>query len=384
MFWISPWYTFLDNFSDGYRLPFYDTKRWYILSDNQPGLYASRMFDDIYFGFGGFTWSENNAVASYAVDGDNVDRNETTSDDGMYTTAGDADDDVHGFVASVSKGNMGLDVLAKTNVRPDVDADYNGTLDTYKPGNVFWISPWYTFSMDNFSVTANFAYMMGSFDAKDGDDYYLDTDGDNVGDTWAYKTKAQTKAKDLDASVMALNLNPSYSLAGGTRISANVLYISGVAKNDQDENVGWMNMSSFYCQGLEFFGSANSMDFYGDLGNVVDAYGQTAVAVFVDQPILSNLSAHLGLGYAMTSEKVEWNDGSDKDDNVLGTEIDLGLNWMVKENVSWGFSAVYVMPGEAMVNSQTSYNLSTAFSNQGTAGTDDAMTLLSTNLTYSF
>ena len=126
-------------------------------------------------------------------------------------------------------------------------------------------------------------------------------------------------------------------------------------------------MSSFYCQGLEFFGSATR----GDLGNVVDA--QTAVAAWKQS-----------LGYAMTSEKVEWNDGSDKDDNVLGTEIDLGLNWMVKENVSWGFSAVYVMPGEAMVNSQTSYNLSTAFSNQGTAGTDDAMTLLSTNLTYSF
>jgi len=358
------------------KLPFY-AKNGMILSDNHPGLYASRMFGDIYFGVGGFTWSENNKKASYVVNGDsNCDRNETTSDDGMYTTAGDADDDSHGFVVSASKGNYGLDVLAQTNRRPDLNEggfnEYN--INGYKPGNVFWFSPWYSFSMDNFSVTVNPMYMMASFEAKE--------------DTKIPFTDDKVAAKDVDAGVMALSLNPSYSLACGTRISANVLYISGVAADDQDENIGWMNMSSFYCQGLEFFGSANSMDFYGDLGNVVDEYGQTAIAVFVDHPILSNLSAHLGLGYVMSSEDVEWDSNgdykNDKKDNVLGTEIDLGLNWMVKENVSWGFSAVYVMPGDGMVNSGTwNYNYNQSVDKVADR-TDDPMALLSTNLTYSF
>ncbi len=332
------------------KLPFY-LKNGLIVDDNQPGMYASRMFGDIYFGFGGFTMSEDNSDVSFIADAD------SDSDNGTYGD-GKASDDSHGWVASVSKSNVGpgtvgLDVAVQTNTKPDefvFDATTGGCAinsnTNYSASNVFWVSPWYSLSMNDLNVTINPVFMSGSFEANDAG-------------------KAANK-KDLDGSIMALSVKPSYKL-GETSISADILYISGVAKDDQDENFGWRNMSSFYCQGLDWFGSANSIDNYGDVGNVVDAYGQTAVAVYADQPILSNLTAHLGLGYVMTSEDVEY--GDNKKDNVLGTEIDLGVAWNVKENVTWKVTGVYVMPGDATL--------------QG-SDKDEAITALNSYLEYSF
>ncbi len=296
-------------------VPFY-VKNGLIVDDNHAGMYASRMFGDIYVGVGGFTMDEGTDVEK-------------------------ANDDSHGWVASVSKSNVGpgtagFDVALRTNSSKGGDG--------YKSGNLFWVSPWYSLSMNDLNVTVNPVFMSGKYEAS--------TDA----------------GKDKEASVMALSIKPSYKL-GETSLSGDILYISGVSAEDQakGEDFGWDNMSSFYCQGLEFYGSANPTDNYGILGNIVGEYGQTAVAVYADQPILSNLTAHLGLGYVMTSEDVEY--GDNKKDNVLGTEIDLGVAWNVKENVTWKVTGVYVMPGDATL--------------QG-SDKDEAITALNSYLEYSF
>ena len=317
------------------KLPFY-LKNGLIVDDNQPGIFASGSFGDVSVGFGGFTMSEDNDVAFYTADADG---DENTNN---YQNAASASDDVHAIVASVSvnnvgPGTLGLDVAAQTNYKLPNDA-------THKAGDRFWISPWYSLGINDFSVTVNPILLTGCHDAVTG-----------------------SGAKKVEGSVMAVSVKPSYNLSTGTSIYGDVLYISGTDK--PAEELAWSNLSSFYCSGLEWFGAANPTDNYGDLGNVVGNEGQMGVAAFVDQPLGKAFTLHFGVGHIMTAEDVKYTkDGKEEKDNVLGTEINACLFWNVKENVVWKFNSAYVMPGDATTK----------------GGKDDAITSLTTYLQYSF
>ncbi len=299
-----------------------------VVDDNFPGYSISKSMGDMSFGAGVFTLDEtNNSAASSQTDIN-------------------ADDDVHGFMLSFAKnnvgpGNFGIDVMGKTNYAPD---------NTYKPGNIYWVSPWYVLDggkagIDNFSVDINPIFMTASFDKN-------------------------TAAKKKDGSIFALSLKPNFTLSSGANIGGTITYIQGVKADKQGEDVTWSNIKSFYMNGLEFFGAGNPSDGMPGamgLGNTwssglgAEAYGLQLIAITVDQPVAKDLTAHAALGYANTDQKV-----GDKTD--LGTEFDLGVSWKVKENVSWNITGVYVAPGKALVGN----------------GDDDALTALNSYLEYSF
>ncbi len=298
-------------------MPFY-AKNGLVIDANRPGYYFGKSIDDISIGFGGFT----------------------------QTVGTSTSDDTHALLAQLSmnnvgSGTLGLDVIAQTNVNKDANHDN---------ANLIWISPWYDFVAGDFSVNVNPIILTGSYDLKDG------------------VTESST-VKKIDGSVFALAIKPSYSLAAtGTSFGGDILYVSGTDK--PAEELTWSNLGSFYCSGLEYFGAGNEIDNYGDIGNAVSSLGQLSIAVNANHPLTSALTLHAAAGYVMTAEDVEYTkDGKSEKDNVLGTEIDLGLRWAVKDNVTWKFTGSLVMPGDATV--------------QGTKK-DENITILSSYLEYAF
>ncbi len=306
----------------GYQ-PFY-AKNGMIIDATYFGYNFARSFGDASVAFGGFTVSNG------------------TSTQASSYGATDADDVSHALMAdlavnNVGPGTLGLDIIAQTNV----------TVTGYKKANYYWISPWYNMVSGDFSVNINPVILTGGYDATTG-----------------------STNKNVSGSVFALIVKPSYTLAStGTSFGGDVLYIQGKKSTDTDK-LSWKGINTFYCSGLEYFGAANEIDHYGCIGNIVTDQGQISIAVNANQPLTSALTLHFAAGYVMTAEDVTLADG--KKDNVLGTEIDLGLRWAVKENVTWKFTGAYVIPGDATTKTTSA------------TAKDDALTSLTTYLEYAF
>ncbi len=260
-----------------------------------------------------------------------------------------ANDDSHGFLASISnaEGSLGTDILAQTNCNPLLELEYYdkssnnlktfSTADNYQKGTLLWFSPYYIFDgsqvgLEHLFIDINATYLTGSWESS----------GEN---------------KDLSLNAYALSIKPSYNCDEGTSISFDIFYSSGTDSEDaQDGDIAaFRGISPAYSNGLEYFGDggptdnsiinlgANNID-----GENANNYGALMTALVIEHPLTSKVSSYVALGWAQTSEDAVWIENNTKESSsALGTEIDLGFSYQATQTLALKVTGAFIIPGKA-------------------------------------
>lgn len=275
-------------------LPWYDQKSL-VLDDDIAGIFVNhRMMEDL------------NIEVGYSV----LYNSMTNNDDYDY---GDADQSL--FFLSVDKSEMfGFNTIIST---------YKEIGDSGKESSMMdlWFMPYFRYNFSGLNIDAMFAYTHGSYEK------------------WA------SNGKDVTNSGYAFALDVEYDTNGFGIPGLNILFASGDDGEDEESTSAFYTLSAYYMNGLELLGAgvhdSSPKDFWFDPFNKGDGF--LSVVARYAYPVSEKLTARMALGMVSSIESVN---AEIKDKTDMGTEINIGFDYKLSDNVALHFIGAYAMPGE--------------------------------------
>ncbi len=226
---------------------------------------------------------------------------------------------------------VGTAKLEKVNIAKDFDRDLfflnvekeffgaNTIVERSNSGDSLriWFMPFFNYYMDNLAL-----YLLGAYNYGFREDGYFSPAGER---------------EDITNNGFAISVKGKYDM-DDILLGLDFLLASGDDGDDPTSTSYFVTIQSFYDNGLEIFGKGiHSGLSIGDVDPGNDGYGLMSMVLSGAYPLDERMTLKGAFGFLSALEA---------DDNDMGIEIDLGMNYMLYENLSFDLVGAMAMPGD--------------------------------------